>query len=506
MDCTGCREAFDRFVEGSLDAPGRCELTGHVAACGGCRESMGWALAISSDLEALGESIVAGAPDIDLSAAVLAEIRRIKLVVPFRRPNRGTYWNWAAVATAAGLLFALSFWVFNAPVHAPGAAFVSPAKVAPSIPAGPSDETRMAGGESKDGGTGSVGIPPGRRRERPADRVAPANPPGPSEYTRENILAAMRESFDLSDGRERLDELARLSSEDAMELLADRDASPGAIIGASLGVEGPEVSEALYDVVGRQPEDAFARYRLARSYAANPDTQALADDQIDAMQALDPENAMGYYLKAQQFLASSPPNIKAALEALEAARALDTAGLYGDDAARSLAEAHIAAGVAPDVANLLGALTAGRWGYDEASGLAADLMAMAHEYQDAGDLRTAATIFESILAMGQQVDAGASYAQERLAGLDIQRAAMVALEPLYQLLSEPNRLQDLIDMTSDIATGIGEMEQYFADIGAFFAGDRPESLDDAFWSLFDDTVLNIGDLNIISVIRALLGN
>ena len=505
MDCAGCREAFDRFVEGPLDEPEQRALAGHVAGCGDCRESMEWAFTIASDLESLGESIVADAPSIDVSAAVMAEVRRMKPVVPFKRRNRRPYWNWAAVAAAAGLIFAISLWTISAPAP-PDVIRVSRGETPGIANPSPAGETSVPGELTEDSEAETTDVPPGPRIGSPPNAVASTGLPKPSAYTRENILAAMRESFDLSQGRQRLAELARLSSEDAAELLADRRTAPSAVMGASLGIDGPEVSKALYDVVGHRPEDPFARYRLARSYALNPDTQTLADDQIDAMQALDPENAMAYYLRAQQFLSTTPPDLKAALEALESARSLDAAGFYADDAARALAQAHIAAGVAPDVANLLGALTAGRWSYDEANGIAGDLMALGQEYQDAGELQTAATIFESVLSMGQQVDSGAMYAQERLAGLDIQRDAVQALEPLYQLLSEPERIQDLVNITTALAGGLGEMEDYFAALGEFFNGDLPASVDGAFWSLFNDAVLNVGDINIIEIIRGLLGN
>ncbi|MCH8135820.1 MAG: hypothetical protein IIB77_07570, partial [Proteobacteria bacterium] len=72
------------------------------------------------------------------------------------------------------------------------------------------------------------------------------------------------------------------------------------------------------------------------------------------------------------------------------------------------------------------------------------------QYEAAGDLETASAIYDAVFNLGVQLDNGADLAQERLAALDIQRDAVDALAPIYELIGDPEEIRNLAAATDTL--------------------------------------------------------
>lgn len=499
--CTKYHDAFERIIDRALDERERGHLAEHMEECSGCREEYEWLHAVGNDLEALGDAILRKTPPIDVVDAVMAEISFRKSapkpakVLHFQAPAqpRTVHLGWVGlVGLAAALALVAGVWAFlpsffGAGVESPKLAEVQDTKVPsspPDLPAAVPFEAVAPPDPISEVDEG-LSLAEGAQETGPERRmVSPA---------RDTILAAFRKSLEsdqaaLSD----LIDWASLEPEQAQALIANPGVSAQALAGASRSLSGPEAASALLTAVGHLPEEPSLRYRLARAYGVMGRSGAEAGEQLAALAELDPENALVHYLNAQRYLEADPPDIVAALEAFAAAQNLETASAYAIEGARFREEALIESGTDPEVAQLLGALTAGRWENDELTAFASDLIATGQRYQESGDTETASSVFLAALELGRQLDSGADLSQERLAALDIQSQAIGALRSL-------EREDDDVLLTiaaEDLYESTWGLREYFSNLGLLFAGD----LDDVLLRTIGEIILEHGDLGLLEAI------
>lgn len=498
------RDELERLIDGTLGEPGRRVLLEYAKEDAERQAELDWILAVSRDLETIGDRVLRDAPIVDVVADVLARLpqRPARKAVPFHAPERPAVRRprvarmLLAAAVVAVIAGALAFLWLSGPsvVEAPGIAGEDGVAV-PDAGAPPLVITATPGPDLDDSlqiaGTTQPDVGPD----------AP-EPPGPRARARNAVVTAFRGM--LAGGLEdagRLVEWASLTPDELSAALARGEMSPEALAAAAAGLPLEEAVPLLMQAISMDPENPALRLQLAMTLTGRPDQYALAMEHINAMQALDAENALALYLRAERFLGADPPDVHAALNAFQTAQTLDAATAYGRETANAREAALLAAGVEPAVAQMLGAFTAGRWEYDQQIALANQLMGHGREYLAAGDSTTAQAIFEAVLEMGRQIDQGASLAQDRQAGIDIQRAAIEALQPVYSAAGQVAEIQRLLEAANGINAALGQLTEYLGLVNVQIGGIPLES---AFWLLIADTILREGDLDLLDAIAGLL--
>ena len=182
----------------------------------------------------------------------------------------------------------------------------------------------------------------------------------------------------------------------------------------------------------------------------------------------------------------------------EAARLLDLAqegagaGLHTAEAAERRSEALQAAGESPDAARLMAALTAGSVEYDEAHEVGQSLLEQGEFFEKNGEFDMARTVYEGVFDMGGKIAGNASFSSERLAGLDLQRAAIEMLEPLYRAMGFEEGLQDLGASLHRIAEDFESMALFFQEFSETMWSASSERVENWLAAL----ILEEGDLQV----------
>lgn len=459
-----------RLVDGTIDEAARADLLRHAGECPGCGEELEWVSTAGADLEALGDAVLGAVQDVDVVDAVMAELSPRKGVPAVRfekRPALGRPFRlgWLGLAAAAGLM--VFVWLVAGRLRED----LGMPEVADS--SGPVGADRLPARDNRDGSNA-----PGSEKEEEAlvERFQTALAPreevpgerggdGEAEgLTERDILSAYRESIESGSALSRLVGWAELSREEAKALAASDTVSLSALIGAAQSLPLGEAIPVLMRAMDDGPDDPYVRYRLAWAYGDDPLSREEALEQIAALQGLDPDNAMVHYLTAQYYLEEEPPDVGAAMAALARAKSLASADAYSREAALHRRQALVESGMDFEVAQLLSALTVGRWEYDELLELAGNLMATGEAHQASGDTVAAVSVYEAVLDMGRQLETGAEFSQQQLAGLDIERAAIDALNPLYVLLGSPEQLEQLAMATNLLIESILQLSQYLNEL------------------------------------------
>lgn len=511
--CTTYREEMERLIDGSIDEGTRIRLLQHAEGCPGCREELQWVTAASEDFESLGDAFLRNIEDVDVVDAVMVkisqgaspktssvgeaqrvEIRSKRVVLPLRLAT------WAAMAAAlvavAWFLAGLRPEEVDEPLPTERASLPRE-----EIPPQDKEEEALEFAATPETGQAKTAM---RRRvalSRPERVGTPVSDVGDEESpTRRAILDAFRDSMADESGMKRLVRWATLNRDQAEGLLAGNDTSPEALAGAAQGLPDEKAIPALLRALQQSPDDPYLRYRLARAFASDPLKRQEASEHITALQGLDADNAMGHYLEAQHHLEADPPNLAGALAAFEKAQALGSADGFALESAMYRQQALVEGGADPAVAQLLSALTAGRWEYDELLRFANELMGMGDDFQALGDTQTAVAVYEAVMGMGRQLATSAAHSQERMAGLDIERGAIEALSPMYSLLGNTELLGQLASATSQLIESILELSNFIDQLNALFVMDLdPETL-----FAIAGTILLDGDLNLFELIEGFL--
>jgi tetratricopeptide (TPR) repeat protein len=218
---------------------------------------------------------------------------------------------------------------------------------------------------------------------------------------------------------------------------------------------------------------------------------------------LDPDNALAYYLEAKLLLEAG--DTEGALAALEQARQLEEASAYSLQAAAFREQALEQSGLAPEAAKTVTALTAGIDEYAFLMDLSDDLLESGQTFLAAGDIQTAQEIFEAVHQLGTQLEEGASLLQEKLAALDIQRAAINVLEGLYTAIQSVEGIEFLTTQAIDLTVALGEIGNFFTALDELFLGEGSTG----FFTMISDVILMQGDLTLFDYLdqfgAALLG-
>ncbi len=259
-----------------------------------------------------------------------------------------------------------------------------------------------------------------------------------------------------------LSKWASLTPDEARRLLADGTLSASDAIGLAEYLPPDEAAALLRDAIKQHPEDPFLRFSLAKHAADS--TERL--EQLAELARLDPQNALPYYMEAGTRFDTG--DVNGAMAALADAQALEGAHPYSLNAARHRQEALEAAGMQPEVAEMLAAITAGAAEYNQVSTLATEMVSYGNALEAEGHYEAAEQVYQGVNTMGGQVADSAVLANEELAGLNAQLEANLALEGLYNLLNDPSSLEVVQWTYNQIAEGLEMVSQYLLDYNALF--------------------------------------
>ena len=495
------------YLEDELGPGERAQIEGEIHASEALRAELAWLQTAYADLDAAGRRAADNVPSIDIVDSVMQSVRRVTepapKVVSLDDARRRKNSVWLGLASAAAVAVVAGY----VALHNPDGSTRTPGGIAPSngvAPGNPATTPVPTVGKSDDPTQQKL-----EKQRKELQKFAGIKPDGmqstagpklvlPGSVA--DVVAARREGSGGGASMEKLLQWASLNKSKALEIALSPDATPQAMLGAAESLSGDEARRILLTAVGKLQEDPNSRLQLAKAYAEDPttDTAAKSQNETQAVAQLadvknvDPGNALPYYYEAK--LQFDTGNTEAALQALKSAANLNSASAYSLESALAKAEALIAGGMDPDAAKLVTALTGG---VDENKFLcqvARDLLEYGQGFLSANDTQTAQEIFQAVEQLGRQVQEGATFSQEQLAGMDIQAQALEALGPLYTTIESADGVAQVTAATEALTNQIQEFSSFFTALEQLFQS--PMTTD--FWNMVSGLILDSGDLNLFN--------
>lgn len=457
-------------------------------------EALAWMRVFTADMDRLAATARAQAPSCDLVDDVLrtvsaGERATPSRVTPFPKRRSVGAWGrtaWYAAAAAAVLLMLAG--LYQMTLQRDGADDLErriadardaagPGSVGPdgTPDAGSMDRTLTAARET------ALAESPG------ADELEEVAPPDVSAITLAEVIATRRAGSADAGAMARFGRWASLSREDALAIAQSPDADVRAVLGAVAAIPADERESYLLMAVGALPESAPARFMLAQHQAAHAADPAEAQAELDALAALDRQNALPYYLQAKMLLDAN--DVEGAMAAFEQARGLPVATAYSLDEARYREQALIASGMDEDAARVLAAFTAGDAQHEFLCALSEDLLYYGRFFAEEGDYAAAEQVYQSVQRFGEQLNQGAALATERLAGLDVEQAAIESLTELYTILGSSEGIETLTNQAVDLFAGIDGIGAFMQAVEGFIT----TTSDPDLWTNLATRVLEGGE-------------
>ncbi len=485
------------YLEGRLDPEETARVRRLIETSDEWRADFETLQELVSDLEALGDSMDAKAPEVDLVDAVMRDVRRAGQprlkTLEGGRPVRRRRALWATVAVAAVhlLVFGLIWYLRSSGPEDLGPLIARPEHEQPALVESPDQPVTAALQPELDKLE--------ELKER-LDQIEPMRivtaelegtaPPALADLSVGDILEARRNTASEGGGWEQLLQWAALAPGDAEAIVSDPESSPALLVAAAQALDPSAAEQALLTAVGHLPEDPYVHFALLKVRTAEPTAEPKAETQagIQVLRDLDPENALSYYIEARLLLDSG--DVAGALEALAEARELEEASPYSLESALYREGALVENGLGTDAAHVLSALTAGVDEYSFLTELGNDLLAYGQAMMDANDIGSAQEIFEAVQELGTQLETGATMQQEALAGLDIQQSANEFLEGLYTAIESVEGINMLAVQTAELIVGLEGIRDFFTALDQLFMGEE----EPGFFSFVADVILLEGDV------------
>lgn len=448
--------------------------------------ALAWVRVLRGDMDRLGATARAQAPSCDLVDQVLRTVSAGETVEPakiaaFPARRRAGVWGrvaWYAAAAAAVALMLGGLYQMTQQRD------------------GSEDlERQLAGG---DGGA-TPGSPDPEAMRGPEGRMdrmlagaqtgalEEVDPPDVSAITLADVIATRRAGSADPDEMARFGRWASLSREEALAIVQSPEADVRAVLGAVASVPPSERESYLLMAVGALPESAPARFMLAQNQVAYASDPGEAYAQLETLAGLDQQNALPYYMQAKILLDAN--DVEGALGLLEAARGLPTATAYSLDEALFREQALIASGMEEEAARVLAAFTAGDAQYEFLCALSEDLLDYGRFFAEEGDYAAAEEIYQSVQRFGEQLNQGATVAADRLAGLDVERAAIDGLTELYAVLGSTEGIEALTTQALDLFAGMDGVGAFVQAVEEFIT----TTSDPDLWSQLAARVLEGGE-------------
>lgn len=499
-ECREYRGRLPALAENPLGPEAEPSLLAHIGACPACAAEYKWLTSLCRELEVLGDSAVKTAPVVDLTDNVMKAVARLKQprlveLGPARRRRRFSQAWWLAATAAAAAAIVAAVWIAGYRVTRPQAP--SLAVQTPGSPVTPKEAAvdRFELARAAESPAEPVAASPFQQLidEMRPNAGAPADvvPGTQASLNVHEVLAARKDAVTNPAARLQLARWAELAAEKARELAANPDMPVGAKVGAAGSLPPEEAEKILLAAVKTDPNNPYLRYALGSTYGEQPGAAPKAAAEFAAQAQLDPNNALAYYQLAASLFAQGDP--EGAASALETAQTLAEAHPYTQQAAGYQEQALAESGVAQDVARLLVALTAGTSQYGDMVGLGSQLLDYGKYYEQNGQTDLAAQIYNSVRVFGEQLAGNAVFANELLAGLDIQRDAVTILSGLVEFMQEAENADLLARSGEQLVAAFNSIGGFFTSLNEFFQGDLGADVIGAF----ADFVLGNGDLDVL---------
>lgn len=320
--------------------------------------------------------------------------------------------------------------------------------------------------------------------------------PSDSEaLTPESIVDTWRSAGTDASAWTKIRQWATITAEQARAIIVSKQQMPEAVVGASAALAPAESEAALLTAVGHMPADPAVRFALAKAYYAQPSAGGAAQATLGDLQSLDAGNALPYYLEAKLLLDSG--DVEGALNLLAQARNLHRASAYALRSAQFQEQALRATGMAADSARLLTAMTAGVDQYDFLCQLGEDLLQYGNYFEESGETQVAEELYQSVQRLGQQLNSGAEFLPEQIAGLDVERQAVTSLENLYTALGATEGIEALTTQALDLIGRIENIEEFARVLEGFFS----VTTDPATWVGWAGALLEAGTAPLFNLFR-----
>ncbi|MCX5771668.1 MAG: zf-HC2 domain-containing protein [Candidatus Hydrogenedentes bacterium] len=501
-ECTKYRDRLPALAENPLGPEAEPSLLAHIRACPHCAAEYAWLASLCGELESMGDTAVKTVPAVDLTDNVMKAVARLKRprlveLAPARPRNQrrfGPAW-WVAASAAAAAILVAAVWIAGYRATRPQAP--SLAVQTPSGPVAPGEARvepfKLA--RTDQSPAEPVAASPFQKlidEMRPSSAATPdVVPETQASLSVHEVLAARKDAITNPAARLQLARWAEIAVEKARKLAADPDLAMGAKIGAAESLPPDEAEKILLAAVQADPDNPYLRSALGNTYTQEADGAPKAAAEFAAQAQLDPNNALAYYQLAASLFAQG--DAEGAASALETAQSLAEANPYTQQAAGFQEQALAETGVAEEVARLLVALTAGTSQYGDLVGLGSQLIDYGKYYEQNGQTALAEQIYNSVRIFGEQLAGNAVFANELLAGLDIQREAVSVLAGLVEFMQEPQNVQLLAGQSENLFDALNSIGSFFTSLNDFF---RDELGADVI-AAFVDFVLGNGDLDVL---------
>lgn len=460
-----------------------------------------WMRTLMGDLDRFASVAKAEAPSCDLVGRVLRAVsagdsakRGSLQALPVRRSRAG--WaqaSWYIAAAAAVLLVSAGVYRMTSPWGLGHG--------------GPGDLVAVGqgAGQATEPDTGAPGTPDAfdamfaqvrgavLAETHPPEAFERVAPPDVSSIALAEVIAARRSGQTDPRQMAQFAQWATLSREEAIRIASSPDADVGAVLGAMASLSPGERESYLLMAVGKAADNSAARLMLAQTQAASSPDPSAAYRELDTLAGLDQQNALPYYLQAKMLLDAN--DVDGALELLDRARDLPVATAYSADEARFREQALIASGVDEDAATVLAAFSAGDAQHEFLCALSDDLLYYGRFFAEEGEYASAERIYQSVQRLGQQLNEGAAVVADRLAGLDVEQAAIEGLTELYQVLGSSDGIEELTTRTVELLTGLDGIGQFVRAVGSLIA----TTSDPDLWTNLAQRVLDGGEVALMDV-------
>ena len=460
-----------------------------------------WIHDTADQLEALGDELIADAPEIDVSRAVMDAVYRIADPDPIvtldaeRLRRRAQFRIAGSIAAAAIIVFTIGAVWFASGNVPPEPASPETPLIANPEPAWQQDEyiekRQKLPQRPKRRMYAEMRTPTGIDEPAP---LAGTQAPQLDALDSKTVLAARKKAALTGDWSD-FQQLAALTPEEAQELAKKPDLPPTALVGLADSLMPSDKEKALLTVVGILPASPYIQLELLESVAEQPPGDAQTEEPLRISQRiseLDPNNALPYYLEAKMYLDNGDP--RSAIAVLLEAQALEYANAYSLEAAAHRRSALIANGMEPETAELLAAFDAGNEQADALFDLAVDLLDYGNYYNSISDFETARIIYEGVQTLGDQIEAGAVLSQEQLVALDIQSAAIDVLGQFYETQGIVEALQPLTEQSLNIIADLDSLNVFFVQLNTMLG----DVLSPTFWNDVAGVFMTEGDLAILN--------
>jgi len=494
------------LLEGELEGAAAMSVRERIAAGDIYRREYDHMRAIYADLAAMGEELAHKAPAVDLVAAVLAGVDQNEsphaapervVAFPERRRTVRSFsraWGKWASGIAAAAVIALAVWLGRIPDWRDHKAFRNASendiRTAMTSPDPSPHATSASSIDIPEMKALRDGLAHHARTPLPpaGESFEATHPVNLNQLSLQEIIETRRAALTDEGARMRLAQWARVVESQAKDIVANEHSTAEAIVGACASISDAEAEQALVQAVGRYPDNATAKRALALRYSN--DDSAPAETAIALYRRLreqDPENAIWSYLEAREY--AKQGKWDDLLTALEAAKPLTSASIHTQDFADARLKALLDAGVSLPVAQMVVALNAGQNERNFLCDLGKDLLQYGHQYAAAENPVAARHVFEALQRLGEQLNEGATYSQDRLAAYELQQWA---IEGLAGLPLDASETEALTRQTRQLC---GEMEglgQLLSAVDKLFFGAN----DDSVLGLIAQAILQGGDLGL----------